>query len=614
MNVIRYIAYFNYFTSNINIFLINFVYFIQKNVYIQEERRKLLRDQHKKKLNRTIKTLLNEESLEQCTSYPIERQISLTPKEYNKNVDIDWDDPCFSQQAETSKISQNKCKESEISREEQILNMLKKVEKQKRLLLQEFGVNLPNDIFNASTKSLFMCERDKSVQTQSPAQDRCIQKSLSPEIKVINASYDEKDRKDKTERKDDSSVKRVEIAVQTTTGDKSNVVQDKGTQVELILQKENESASVNDKIETISKYYPIEPQITIIRPEVDSSQSTSSDTIKAVTDVDKPRPKITHKKKRYSVKTLKQTPSKVVHKSCSTRTNKISSPVKKFSKSLLRSQYSSPKKCTSTDVPSKKVKMYVDKSGVNIKAKSPKVTEVAVDVSTQSTQIYSTGTEEQSIIKPQWIQSKSKRIKIKDISDTSTSFASPPPIKPKDIIEAINNISIFEMLDSSANESMRLLKKDISPVSTPETPSPRTMRMPSNIPHPDKIKKLLKYSSTDSQTNDNNTLSSTKNDYSTTDSSEYQQNDDLSLKSTNNIYSKVPVSLGFCLCSNPECRQVHAKFDEIRNYALKNCPQILQKYEDLQTTCAERIISLTNLIEKVRNEQKGTFFSLNTNN
>ncbi|OAD55579.1 hypothetical protein WN48_04455 [Eufriesea mexicana] len=581
-----------------------------KNVYIQEERRKLLRDQHKKKLNRALKTLLNDESLEQCTSYPIERQISLTPKEHNKNVYIDWDDPCISQKAEMNKISQSKSKESEISREEQILDMLKKVERQKRLLLQEFGADLPNDIFNASTKSLF--ERDKSVQTRPTAQDICIQKSLSPEIKVINASYDEKDRKDKTEQKDDLSVKKVEIAIQTTTGDKNNVVQDKGTQVELIPQKENESPFVNDKIETISKHYPIEPQITIIRPEVDSSQSTSSDTIKAVTDVDKPSPKIMHKKKRYSMKTLKQTQPKVFHKSCSTRINKISSPVKKFSKSLLKSQYSSPKKCPSTeDVPSKRVKMYVDKNGINIKAKSPKVTEVAVDVSTQSTQIYSAGSEEQNMIKPQWIQSKSKRIKIKDISDTSTSFASPPPIKPKDIIKAINNnISIFEMLDSSTNESMRLLKRDISPVSTPETPSPRTMRMPSNIPHPDKIKKLLRYSSTDSQTNDNNTLSSTKNDYSTTDSSEYQQNEHLSLKSMNNIYSKVPVSLGSCLCNNPECRQVHAKFDEIRNYALKNCPQILQKYEDLQTTCAERIISLTNLIEKVRNEQKGMELSM----
>lgn len=105
-----------------------------------------------------------------------------------------------------------------------------------------------------------------------------------------------------------------------------------------------------------------------------------------------------------------------------------------------------------------------------------------------------------------------------------------------------------------------------------------------------------------------------KNDNSTSiDSSEHQQNDCLPSKN-DDIDLKIPISLGFCLCDNPECKQTHARFDEIRNYALKNCPQILQKYEDLQTTCAERIISLTNLIEKVRNEQKGILFLLIINN
>lgn len=487
--------------------------------------------------------------------------------------------------------------------------MLKKVEKQKRLLLQEFGANLPNDIFNASIKSLF--EKDKSVQTQLPVQDICIQKSLSPEIKVINASYDE-DIKDKTEEKKDLSVKKVEIAVQTITVDKDSIAQDKSTQVQLISQKENESVFVNDEIKTITKHYPIEPRITIIRHEMDSNNSTSSETINAITDVDESNNQSLEilKKKKYNTK-IKQTPPKMFHKSCSTRTSKTSSPVKKYSKFLSRSQYSSQKKSLCTeDMPSKKIKMYVDKNGFNIKVK-PQITDITVDVNSQSTQVYSTKSKEEAMSKQQWVQSTSKRIKMKDISDTSTSFASLPSVKPKEIFEALhNNISILEMLDSSANESIRRLRKDISPVSTPDTPSPRTMMMPSNIPHLDRIKKLLRYSSTDSQTNDNDTLFS-KNDNSTSiDSSEYQQNDCLPSSKNNDIDLKIPISLGFCLCDNLECKQTHAKFDEIRNYALKNCPQILQKYEDLQTTCAERIISLTNLIEKVRNEQKGILFSL----
>ncbi|XP_043796457.1 uncharacterized protein LOC122716951 isoform X3 [Apis laboriosa] len=586
-----------------------------KDVYIQEERRKLLRNQHKKNLNRALKTLLSEESLneEQCISHPLERQITLTPRKYEKNIDdyTDWKESCcFNQHTKTSKILQNKCKESETSREEQILDMLKKVEKQKRLLLQEFGANLPNDIFNASIKSLF--EKDKSVQTQLPVQDVCIQKSLSPEIKVINASYDE-DIKDKTEEKKELSVKKVEIAVQTATIDRDNIVQDKSTQVQLISQKENESVFVNDEIKTITKHYPIEPRITIIRHEMDSNNSTSSETINAVTDVDESNnqsPKVILKKKKFNTKILKQTPPKMFHKSCSTRTNKTSSPVKKYSKFLSRSQYSSQRKSLCTeDMPNKKIKMYVDKNGFNIKVKPPQITDITVDVNSQSTQVYSTKSKEEAVSKQQWVQSTSKRIKMKDISDTSTSFASLPSVKPKEIFEALhNNISILEMLDSSANESIRRLRKDISPVSTPDTPSPRTMMMPSNIPHLDRIKKLLKYS-TDSQTNNNDTFS--KNDNSTSiDSSEYQQNDCLSSKN-NDVDLKIPISLEFCLCDNSECKQTHAKFDEIRNYALKNCPQILQKYEDLQTTCAERIISLTNLIEKVRNEQKGMeLFSL----
>ncbi|XP_034190698.1 uncharacterized protein LOC117608993 [Osmia lignaria lignaria] len=561
-----------------------------KSTHTQEHRR-ILRDQHKKKLNHAVRSLLSEECLEQCVSQPMERQITLPPRVSNGNVDVHgtWEEPCCSKRADAKKISRKKCEEEEESREEQILDMLKKVERQKRLLLQEFGVDLPNDIFNASMKPLF--EKEKSVQTESQ-ENANVPKPSSPEIRVINVPQDKNDKKGKS----DSPIKTAEIAVQTTTGDKRSIVEDKGTQVELTQEDKDKAKS---DTETVTKHYPLEPKITVITHETDN-ESSSSVTTNAVIDADKPSSKATPKKTKRSVKTSKRVPSKTFQKSSSTRISKASPSLKKCPKSRY------PKKANTEDESSNRIKMYVDENGLNIKVQPPPVTEVAVDVSTQSSQLYSPSIQEQSTSKPHWIQSRS-RIKIRDFSDTSTSFASPPPIKPRDILEALtNNISILELLDSSVNESMKRLKGDISPVSTPETPSPRTMRLPSNIPHPEKITKLLK--SRGLQTNESNSLSSVRNSCSTsTDLS-----DELPSNQKPAALPKFPVSLEFCLCNNPNCNQMHAKFDEIRSYALKNCPQILQRYEDLQTTCAERIISLTNLIEKVRNEQKGMEFSIIT--
>ncbi|XP_012145894.2 uncharacterized protein LOC100876209 isoform X1 [Megachile rotundata] len=566
------------------------------------ERRRVLRDQHKKKLNYALKTLLNEEPIDH--TYPMKTQVTLQPRETDKRVEVhgSWEDPCCSKREDTETVSQTKCKNDEESREEQILDMLKKVERQKRLLLQEFGVDLPNNIFNASIKPLF--EKEKSVQTES--EDTHVPTPLSPEIRVISVPDDQSDKKSRTEEKNDALVKKVEIAVQTTAGDKHNVVEDKGTQVELIQEEKNKLKPGDDETETVIKHYPLEPKITVITHETDNDSSSSAIT-NAVNDVDKQSSKTTHKKTKRTVKTLKRAPSKMYQKSSPMRVSKPS--IKKSSKSLPKSPQSCSKKTDTEDIISKKIKTYDDDTEFNIRVQPTKVREVAVDVSTQSSQLYSPRTQEQATSKPHWIQSKS-RIKIKDVSDTSTSFASLPPIKPRDVLEVLsNNISILEMLDSSVNESMKLLRRDISPVSTPETPSPRTMRLPSNIPHPDKISKLLK--SAGLQTLDSNSLSSIRNSSTSTDLSDYQQSEQPQLNHKTTI-PKLPVALEFCLCNNPNCNQMHAKFDEIRNYALKNCPQILQKYEDLQTTCAERIISLTNLIEKVRNEQKGMEFSIMT--
>lgn len=588
-----------------------------KYVYTQEGQRKVLQDQHKKKLNRALKTLLDEECLEECPSYPMERQITLVLRENDKSVDMGatWEEQCISNECtNTDKTLQNKSKENENSREEQILDMLKKVEKQKQLLLQEFGADLPNDIFNASMKRLF--EKEKSVQAQSStSQDTYNQKPSSPEIRVINTvCCDEARKKDTMGEKNNLLIKKVEIAVQTTTEDKHDVAQDKSIQVKLTQEEESESNSIDNEINITAKHYPIEPKITIITPAADSNESTSSVITDTINDIDKQSPKVISKHEKHDTKTLKHIPLEMIQKSSVVHICKTPSPTKKFSKTLPRSHGNSIKKMSSvsTSMPSKRIKIYVNKSGFNIKVNQLQDAAVAVDVGTQSSQIYSTSIQDQSTSKLYCAQSQANQVKTRDISDTSTSFTSPPPIKPRDILEALsNNMSILEMLDSSANESMRFLNRDISPVSTPETPSPRTMQMPSNITHPNKISKMLRFASTDSQANGSSILSSVKNDHSmSTDLSNYQQNGYLSSEQMTACSKQPLVSLEFCSCKNSECKLVHTKFNNICNYALRNCPQILQKYEDLQTLCAERIVSLTNLIEKVRNEQKGVELSL----
>ncbi|XP_071558169.1 uncharacterized protein [Temnothorax nylanderi] len=61
---------------------------------------------------------------------------------------------------------------------------------------------------------------------------------------------------------------------------------------------------------------------------------------------------------------------------------------------------------------------------------------------------------------------------------------------------------------------------------------------------------------------------------------------------------------------NPQCKLLHMKLDDIHDLPLKNCTERLQKYQDLQNLYTERIASLTDLIEEVRNEQKDMDFSL----
>lgn len=580
----------------------------EEDTYMLLHQRNKHQEEHQKKLNRAAKKVFGTDSSIKRT-HLTERVITLpTQKKDDIHDDIPhsiWQDPhLIEEQVDVCHIQDKQDKDSEISREEQILDMLKKVERQKRLLLQEFGASLPDNIFNVSMKPLF----EDKTSTRVPKTDTT--KPLSPEIKVINmSSSDECIKKDRKVKKSDKSpVKKIEIAVQTAL-EKTSPAEDKSVQVE--LPEEDAHMPYSNKDTAAQIPHPIEPKITIITPETDdsSNDSTSSEISGMIIEIDKKEVIVTPKKRKNNMRVSKRPSPRIYQKIRSTSvSSKATSPMKRFSRSQSGSRLTPQKKTKCLDTPdtaTRKVDLHMSTSTqVNDETDPSQETRVSIDASAESSQTVSgLNDQDQALGKPYRVRTRTKkRIRMKDTSDTSTSFASPPPIKPKSMFDALTNITpILEMLEFPRPELRRL--QDISPVSTPETPSPRTMMMPSNIPHRDRISRMLKFSLNDCQINDSTVISSTQNDQSTlTDPSDIcQQKSDLSkrLSATQEPSSKV------CICKNPHCKLLHIKLDDIHDYALKNCPEILQKYEDLQNLCTERIASLTDLIEKVRNEQKG---------
>lgn len=581
--------------------------FHQKNK-CQEERRK--------KLNRAAKSVLSTDGAPTQYSHLTERVITLpTQKKDSVHKDVPhstWQEPHLVEREAKGVCRTRQDEDSiEVSREEQILDMLKKVERQKRLLLQEFGASLPDDIFNASIKPLF---EDRTPTRAPPPQIAdTATKTLSPEIKVINMSgcgeCVKRDRKAK--KRDRSPVKKNEIAVQATLN-KTGPAEDKSVQVELPRENADTPHSGKDTIAQVP--HPIEPQVIIVTPETDdsSNDSTNSEITGMIIEIDKKEVTVTPKRRKSGVKVSKRPSPRIYQKIRSTSVcSKATSPIKRFSRSQSSSRQTSPQKktrCTpdAPDTASRRVDIHVSESAFNDETDPSQETRVSIDASAESSQTFSgVNDEERPSGKPYRVRTQMKKwIRIKDTSDTSTSFASPPPIKPKSMLDTLSNVTpILELLDSSRLEELRRLRQDISPVSTPETPSPRTMRMPSNIPHIDRISRMLRFNSIASQTNDTTILSSTQKDQSTsTDPSDaYPQEPETSEYQP--IPSQQPSKV--CTCKNPKCKLLHVKLDDIHDYALKNCPEILQKYEALQNLCTERIASLTDLIERVRSEQKG---------
>ncbi|KYN33824.1 hypothetical protein ALC56_11900 [Trachymyrmex septentrionalis] len=589
----------------------------EEDTCMRLHQRNKCQEERKKKLNRATKKICSTNSVPTRCTHLTERIITLpVQKKDDLHDDVPpctWEDPhLVKQQVDVCHTQWDK--DSEMSREEQVLDMLKKIERQKRLLLQEFGSSLPDNIFNVSMKPLF----DDKMPTKTS--DASTAKPLSPEIKVLNmSSSDECIRKDedhKMKKPDKSPVKKIEIAVQTET---TSPVENKSVQVEL-SQKDvhipQQHMSSRDTIEQIP--HPIEPKITIVStPETDNSSndSTSSEISGMIIEIGKKEIIVTPKKKKNSMRMSKRPSPRIYQKIRSASvSSKATSPMKRFSRiqSGFRSIPQTKTKCLDTapdtDTATRRVDIHMSESAqVDDETDPSQETRVSIDASAESSQTISGLNDQDQVGKPYRVQTRTKRwIRMKDTSDTSTSFASPPPIKPKSIFDALANVTpILEMLDSPGPRELRRLQ-DISPVSTPETPSPRTMMMPSNIPHRDKISRMLRFSLNDSQTNDSTVISSTHDQSTSTDSLDVCQKSEESkhIPTVSQPSSKV------CICKNLQCKLLHIKFDDIHDYALKNCPEILQKYEDLQNLCTERIASLTDLIEKVRNEQKDMDLSL----
>lgn len=162
-------------------------------------------------MNRAAKSVLCTDRSPNRYPHLVERTTALSPQKKDGTrtdvPDSTWQEPHLDEEEITVCMQQDE--DSEVSREEQILDMLKKVERQKRLLLKEFGASLPDNVFNASVKPLF--EERTLVQAAD------IVKPPSPEITVINMSnYNECVKKDRKVKKKPERLptKKIEIAIQ----------------------------------------------------------------------------------------------------------------------------------------------------------------------------------------------------------------------------------------------------------------------------------------------------------------------------------------------------------------------------------------------------------------
>ncbi|XP_063974108.1 uncharacterized protein LOC135160907 [Diachasmimorpha longicaudata] len=519
---------------------------------LNKQQRQLKKDMKQAEMNRAF---------ESSRSNPIERIITIPRHSDGESMS---DSPCDSvyERSDNSPVEDNHPEEPPPSRNEQILEMLKKVERQKRLLLQEFGATLPDSVFNASMTRLFDTQRkDEVSQGERPEQ-----KPESPEIKIIKVP--------ETIRK----PQRTETAVQTShTSPDITVVNDKSTQVELLDPSSMKMDSTSEPLEYV------EPIVRIIHPEVVASSSDSS-APGILIDFSKQQVKVTPTKRKLSKrKTPKSLPTSG-RTSPVKRSPEIATLPGSASASAPTSRVCSPQEVIEEEKP-RKYKLP--------ERKNVPIADTSTDVSfgqppRQREQGKSYVRVKQTILKRYY----------NNTSDTSTSYASLPAVQPgSSYPEAIaNNMTpILQMLDSSANDSVirRFGERDISPVSTPETPSPRILRIPSNVPDAERLGRVLRFDTTDTQEATDIRRRRKK-------SKERER----PRKSPRNEVSYEDADEQVCRCKNPLCRLVHQDLAGVKENLGPSKPETLKKYDELQNICTERIASLNALIKQVRDEQQ----------
>lgn len=562
-------------------------------------RRKDFQMKRQRKMNRAFEGILR--NAEDPPYTLTEKIVTLEPQEdFDDDIHLipqaSWQDPPFRDSIPPSS-PEKKNSLDELSREEQILELLQKVERQKRILLREFGANLPSEVFTSSKTGYDL--KPESPKPVSPSKPTSIQKPPSPEIQVINVSdYEEASKRKIPEKK--KVPKHTEIAVQTSRIE-SDSGEDKSVQVESddINQQVpgvNEAPrKLEDQNKENRRLYPLEPVVKVVTPENVDSSSGSSIVTDLVINFDKKQVQVTPKrKKKGTLKVSRKTSPMVSAKSRSAPGSKASTPVKKSSRSAPPSRLPTPKKAQGAKILEARHDLHVNRG---FRAEIDRFGGVTVDSSTESSQVYSTPNNG-SAGKIYRIHTKSlkKTIRIRDASDTtSTSYASPPTAEAAALLNKglTDSTPILEMLDASAFDALHIRKSQISPVSTPETPSPRTMRLPSNVPNPEKISRMLRFNQMEEDSrrerrNDRNVDQGKRNRH----------------RSRSAEQKSPQKSMQKCNCKNPSCK-LHEDIDDIDSEALKNCPEIQKLYEELENVCAERIASLSDLIKKLRNEQKG---------
>ncbi|XP_058795681.1 uncharacterized protein LOC131666786 isoform X2 [Phymastichus coffea] len=591
-----------------------------------------------KKMDRVFESILRNSRDPATNETLIERPITITPRNYmhcKSTSANEWrEPPCIDEQEYEVSCSEE---DDEYIRKRKISELLIKIEQLKRQLLQEYGPNLPDDVFNASLRSLFNNNANQLTTSTSHNRVSHVTPKLNPpappEIQVINMSSDENI---KFANKIVASQCKKFISrpplpkptPKTSSSTMTTTTRDQEIQVEMEKEKQKEKTP-----------HPIDPLVKIVtQANVDSStsmcSSNSSVSTDVVIDVTKKEVTLVSKQKKSNVKLSKSSSMMSAKSTKNVRHASTKTPVKitfEQKEGAAIEVAIDPEKKEITVLPKKKKQLLAVPSkrespiisgqttrslpGSRITSPSKKLSKSAPPSHHSSPKKPQLSSRQAKSFEEHSRYMTSQRIvtKLQDTSDASTTYISPPTTTPGAFIDDVNDTRamILELFELDPAE-LRRRAQEVSPVSSPETPSHRTMIIPSNMKvRNNKVNKnLTKFMSlihaqTDTKKQTKSGAKQTQTKSNTTQTQIKGTTQTTARKST----MERPRT---CNCRDPGCRLFHDKFEDVNQYTLKHCPQILRKYESLQQDCTQRIASLTDLIEKVRNEQRGVDLSIET--